>query len=143
MTANSKPHRTASSAPEGSAVSEKIKDRSMSRTGTACTEPLGRKLILTLKPAVLGFPAMRFGAAMARVLVRNAGPSDAGGGSATLGCGRKSLGLPSGTAERNCELAPCGPDSRRFRASHLGERRPVHPVPPLPAPTPHIKVRLL
>src|SRR6266566_8721904 len=68
MTANSKPHRTASSAQEGSAVSEKIKDRSMSRTGTACTEPLGRKLILTLKPAVPGFPAMRFGAAMARVL---------------------------------------------------------------------------
>jgi hypothetical protein len=39
----------------------------MSRTGTASTEPLGRKLILTLKPAVFGIPALRFGAAVARV----------------------------------------------------------------------------
>src|SRR5260370_1791951 len=76
MTANSKPHRTASSAQEGSAVSEKIKDRSMSRTGTACTEPLGRKLILTLKPTLLVFPAVRFDAPMALVLVHNALPYD-------------------------------------------------------------------
>src|SRR5260370_35476823 len=97
----------------------------MSRTGNACTEALGRKLILRLK-LVLEFPTIPARRRAGAHFVRDAGSPRSARGIARLGCGgielrREALpDLPPGRADSTIsELRRCRSQATRPR---LGAR---------------------